>query len=439
MKYSFFFVSEKLAVAISNENLYAAANTSGFLSFKDKSLNASQQANEKYLLKEILNDQDSSYIKIFQLRKSKSQKFGLVFDENKTFNCKVIKKINKNENLSKNSNLAVGDLILCINNEIKFNDLTCKQLENYLDGYHGHIRILLLSKENVEKLLHAQNEITTKPRIIEQSIGKQLEQQIDKVEFDDNDEASANYNTTTQMITKPTTSQIFANIDKLSIRSSYTSDQDSVDFEYLSKMNKTKSIKGLFSIAQPTDKNDAELMNLSTVKNSNSSTFTSPIDENFLKIDHTKIFKATLQKNENNELGFTVTKLPNGFSCIKEILHEPATLNRSIQTGDVIVSVNKSAIRSLTHRDVVTYLRISASTVELELFRPDPEIILPYLNQRKQKQIQYSKSFNKNNLQEENNFEIDGHDNLEEPFIENKSEDRLNLEHDDTVTENTVS
>jgi C-terminal processing protease CtpA/Prc len=182
-------------------------------------------------------------------------------------------------------------------------------------------------------------------------------------------------------------------------------------------MNKTKSIKGLFSLVQPTDKNDADAMNLNNnqVNSPNTSvhSMAGSFDENCLKIDFSKIFKTTLQKNSNNELGFTVTKLPNGYSCIKEILHEPALLNRSIQTGDIIISVNKSATKSLSHRDVVTYLRVAGSIVELELYRPDAEIILPYLNQRKHKQTHYAKSLNspskeiKENIAENNEKEID--------------------------------
>jgi len=133
----------------------------------NKSLNISQQTSDsKYLLKEILSDQDTSYIKVFQTRKNKNQKFGLVFEENKTFSCKIIQKILKVENASKNTNLAVGDLILCINNEIKFNELSCKDLENYLDSYNGYIRILLLSKENVEKLLQNHNYFTEDHKMI---------------------------------------------------------------------------------------------------------------------------------------------------------------------------------------------------------------------------------------------------------------------------------
>ncbi len=389
----------------------------------NKSLNISQQTSDsKYLLKEILSDQDTSYIKVFQTRKNKNQKFGLVFEENKTFSCKIIQKILKEENVSKNTNLAVGDLILCINNEIKFNELSCKDLENYLDSYNGYIRILLLSKENVEKLLLNHNE-TYKPKTEDNFQQKSQQQHQEETNagtrentgFEESD--SANYNTTTQMITKPTNSQIFANIDGLSIKSSVTSDQDSVDFEYLSKMNKTKSIKGLFSLVQPTDKNDADAMNLNNNQVNSPNTSVHSVagssDENCIKIDFSKVFKTTLQKNSNNELGFTVTKLPNGYSCIKEILHEPALLNRSIQTGDIIISVNKSATKSLSHRDVVTYLRVAGSIVELELYRPDAEIILPYLNQRKHKQTHYAKSLNspakeiKENIAEKNEKEID--------------------------------
>ena len=361
-------------------------------------------------MKEILSDQDTSYIKIFQIRKNKNQKFGLSFDENKTFNCKFIKKISKLDVVSRNTSLAVGDLILCINNEIKFNELSCKELENYLDSYNGLIRILLLSKENVDKLLQNQSD-TRKPKIIDlipkkQTQAKQQEPYeennaaTENIEFEDNEDGSANYNTTTQLITKPTNSQILASIDGLSIKSSFTSDQDSIDFDYLSKTNKMKSIKGLFSIVQPVEKKNSEATNLNNNNNnnqassSNTSIHSANYEDNFIKIDFSKVFKVTLQKNSNNELGFTVTKLPNGLSCIKEILHEPAILNRSIQTGDIIVSINNSATKSLTHRDVVTYLRISASTVELELFRPDPEVIVPYLNQRKHKQTHYVKSLN---------------------------------------------
>ena len=370
--------------------------------YNNKSLlNISQQTSDsKYLLKEILSDQDTSYIKVFQVRKNKNQKFGLTFDENKTFNCKIIQKISKVDNVCNNTSLAVGDLILCINNEIKFNELSCKELENYLDTYSGYIRILLLSKENVEKLLHSHNE-TYKPQVTNifqhqsQEVQKENKTPSENIAFEDTD--SGNYNTTTQMITKPTNSQILANIDGLSIKSSVTSDQDSVDFEYLSKMNKTKSIKGLFSLVQPSDKNDAEAMNLNNNQVISPNTSLRSVvnfDENFIKIDFNKVFKTTLQKNSNNELGFTVTKLPNGYSCIKEILHEPALLNRSIQTGDIIISVNKSQTKSLSHRDVVTYLRIAGSIVELELYRPDAETILPYLTNRKNKKTHYAKSLN---------------------------------------------
>jgi hypothetical protein len=359
-------------------------------------------------------------------------------EENKRFSCKVIKQINLQVDcVAKNSNLAIGDLILCINNEIKFNDLTCKQLENYLDSYNGYMRILLLSKENVESLLLAQNDkLQTDNQQNEQQQPYQHHQQRqdNSVIFEESDDNFANYNTTTQLITKLTDSQLFANIDKLSIKSSFTSDQDSVDFEYMNKMSKNKSIKGLFAINQPTD-NDKKPPEPPVVTNP-SSTF----DENFIKIDFTKLFKVNLQKNSSNELGFTVTKLPNGYSCIKEILHEPALCNRLLKTGDIIISVNKSSTKSLSHRDVVTFLRISTPNVELELYRPDQAIIIPYLNQRKQKQ--YARSLQNHVEDEDDDQLMEENEALsqQDEVVETLRNDEVikPQSHDDTLTDDTV-
>ncbi len=81
-----------------------------------------------------------------------------------------------------------------------------------------------------------------------------------------------------------------------------------------------------------------------------------------------KIFSTSLVKNDKNELGFTIKKLNNGFSCVKEISCDP--VKHKLSVGDIIIKINDMPTNFLSHHDIVALIKSSSNIVRLEIYRP---------------------------------------------------------------------
>ncbi len=75
-----------------------------------------------------------------------------MIDEDADFKYKFIKRIYHKNGI--NEKFEIGDIILSINNSIKFNDMKSTQLEMYLNNYNGRLQVSILSKDNLNQLLN---------------------------------------------------------------------------------------------------------------------------------------------------------------------------------------------------------------------------------------------------------------------------------------------
>lgn len=76
---------------------------------------------------------------------------------------------------------------------------------------------------------------------------------------------------------------------------------------------------------------------------------------------------------QQGSLGFTLQKEDESVlgHYVRALVREPATTDGRINAGDKIIAVNDVAITSMTHEQAVIFLRQSADTVKLRLYRDD--------------------------------------------------------------------
>lgn len=76
---------------------------------------------------------------------------------------------------------------------------------------------------------------------------------------------------------------------------------------------------------------------------------------------------------QQGSLGFTLQKEDESVlgHYVRALVREPATTDGRINAGDKIIAVNDVAITSMTHEQAVIFLRQSADTVKLRLYRDE--------------------------------------------------------------------